>query len=114
MAATLRRSVILILLVAGLTVAVFAASPTINGLSPTSARVGMVVTITGANFGSTKGTSTVTFNGTPATTFSSWSANSIKTAVPSGATSGKVVVTVGGVASNGVAFTVAIGGGIIR
>ena len=66
---------------------------------------GRVVTISGTNFGSTKGTSTVTFNGTTATP-TSWSATSIVVPVPSGATTGNVVVTVGGTASNALTFTV--------
>ena len=79
--------------------------PSISSLSLSSAAVGTPVTITGTNFGATQGTSTVTFNGTAATP-TSWSATSIVAPVPAGATSGNVVVTVGGVASNGVAFTV--------
>jgi Bacterial Ig domain/IPT/TIG domain len=63
------------------------------------------VTISGANFGATQGTSTVKFNGTTATP-TSWSATSIVAPVPAGATTGNVVVTVGGVASNGASFTV--------
>ena len=39
-------------------------SPTISSLSPTSGPVGTSVTINGSNFGSTQGSSTVTFNGT--------------------------------------------------
>ena len=81
------------------------ATPAISGLAPTSGEVGTSVAITGSNFGATKRASTVTFNGTWAAT-TSWSATSITAAVPSGATTGNVVVTVGGVASNGVAFTV--------
>ena len=77
------------------------ATPTITSLSPTSGAVGASVTITGTNFGSTQGTSTVTFNGTTAATITSWSATSIVAKVPAGATTGNVVVTVGGVASNG-------------
>ena len=80
-------------------------APTISSLSTTSGPVGTAVTITGTNFGSSQGTSTVSFNGTAATV-TSWSGSSIATAVPSGATTGNVVVTVGGVASNGVSFTV--------
>jgi hypothetical protein len=83
-------------------------TPTITNLSPPSGPVGAPVTISGANFGSTKGTSTVTFNGTTATTITSWSAISIVAPVPAGATTGNVVVTVGGVASNGSAFTVSV------
>ncbi len=80
-------------------------APTVTSLSPSSGLVCTSVTIAGANFGASKGTSTVTFNGTAAT-ISSWSNTSIVAVVPSGATTGSVVVTVGGVASNGSAFTV--------
>jgi len=83
-----------------------AATPSITSLSPTSGAVGASVTITGTNFGSTPGTSTVKFNGTTATTIGSWSATSIVATVPTGATTGNVVVTVSGVASNGSSFTV--------
>jgi RHS repeat-associated protein len=83
------------------------AAPSIASLSPTSGAVGTSVMITGTNFGSSQGTSTVTFNGTSATPCPTcWSATSITVTVPSAATTGNVVVTVGGVASNGVAFTV--------
>jgi len=83
----------------------FTVAPSIMTLAPTSGPVGMSVTITGANFGAAQGTSTVSFNGTIATP-TGWSATSIVAAVPSGATTGNVVVTVAGVASNGVSFTV--------
>jgi YD repeat-containing protein len=82
-----------------------AAAPNISSLSPTSGAVGASVTITGTNFGSPQGTSTVKFNGTTATV-TSWSATSIVAKVPTGATTGNVVVTVSNVASNGVSFTV--------
>ncbi len=87
------------------TFTVSATAPSIASLSPTSGAVGTAVTIAGSNFGSTKGTSTVTFNGTAATP-TSWSATSIAVPVPAGATTGNVVVTVGGVASNAKTFTV--------
>src|SRR5204862_7820940 len=61
--------------------------------------------ITGTNFVATQGSSTVTFNGTAAPPTSS-SATSLPATVPPGATTGNVVVTVGGQASNGVSFTV--------
>jgi hypothetical protein len=48
-------------------------SPSITSLSPTSGPVATAVTIAGANFGTTQGTSTVTFNGTTATP-TSWGA----------------------------------------
>src|SRR5712691_7157236 len=79
--------------------------PSITSLSPSSGAVGSSVMISGSNFGTTRGTSTVTFNGGTATS-TSWSTNSIVATVPSGATTGNVVVTVGGQVSNGVNFTV--------
>src|SRR5579885_2069773 len=83
-------------------------APSITTLSPASGAVGTAVTITGANFGATQGTSTVSFNGTTAVP-TSWSATSIVAPVPTGATTGNVTVTVGGQVSNGVAFTVTTG-----
>jgi RHS repeat-associated protein len=83
--------------------------PNISNLNPTSGPVGTSVTITGTNFGSSQGSSTVSFNGTTATV-TSWSATSIVAPVPSGATTGNVIVTVSGVASNGETFTVGAAG----
>jgi len=82
-------------------------TPTISGVSPSSAAAGTTVTISGSNFGASQGSSTVTFNGTSAGTSSAWNANSITIKVPTGATTGNIVVTVSGAASNGTAFTVA-------
>jgi hypothetical protein len=82
-----------------------ATKPSITRLNPASGVVGASVTITGTNFGAAQGTSTMKFNGITATP-TSWSATSIVAAVPAGATTGNVVVTVGGVASNGVSFAV--------
>jgi hypothetical protein len=79
--------------------------PTITNLNPTSGAAGASVTITGTNFGATQSTSTVTFNGTSATP-TNWSATGITVPVPAGATTGPVVVTVSGVPSSGVSFTV--------
>jgi IPT/TIG domain-containing protein len=81
------------------------AAPTITALSPTSGPVNTSVTITGTNFGSTQGTSTVKFHGTAATP-TSWSATSIVVTVPAVATTGNVLVNVGGTNSNGMAFAV--------
>ncbi|HXQ25690.1 MAG TPA: IPT/TIG domain-containing protein, partial [Candidatus Acidoferrales bacterium] len=63
------------------------------------------VTITGTNFGSPQGTSTVTFNGTAGLP-TSWTATSITVPVPTNATTGNVVVTVNSVPSNGMSFSV--------
>ncbi len=93
----------------GVNFTVTAPAPSITSLTPSSGLVGTSVTITGSNFGATQGASTVKFNGTAATP-TSWSATSIVAPVPSGATTGNVVVTVGGVASNGISFTVTTSG----
>jgi IPT/TIG domain/Bacterial Ig-like domain (group 2)/Galactose oxidase, central domain/Kelch motif len=83
----------------------WAAAPTITSLSITTGAVGASVTVTGTNFGSPQGTSTIKFNGTTATA-TTWTTTSIVTTVPTGATTGNVVVTVSGTASNGKSFTV--------
>lgn len=81
-------------------------APSITSLSPTSGAVGTSVTISGTGFGTSQGGSSVQFNGISATTITSWSPTSIKASVPTGATTGNVVATVGGMASNGKSFTV--------
>src|SRR3984893_14107542 len=73
-------------------------APSITNLSPSSGVVGTAVTITGANFGTTQGTSTVTFGGMQAAP-ASWSGASIVVPVPTGAVTGNVAVTVSGQAS---------------
>ena len=83
----------------------FTVGPGITSLNPTSGTTGTSVIISGTGFGGTQGGSTVTFNGVSATP-SSWSSTSIVVPVPSGATSGLVLVTVAGVPSNGASFTV--------
>ena len=83
-------------------------APNITDIQPNPSAVSTSVTITGINFGATQGESTLTFNGTTASP-ASWSATSITVPVPIGATTGSVIVTVGGQASNGFAFEVAGG-----
>ncbi len=83
-------------------------APNITNIQPNPAAVGTSVTITGTNFGATQGGSTVTFNGTMASP-ASWDATNITAPVPVGATTGSVVVTVGGQASSGYSFTVSAG-----
>ena len=79
--------------------------PSITGLTPASGPEGTSVTITGSSFGSTQGTSVVTFNGTLATP-TSWSTTSVIVPVPAGATTGNVVVAASGRNSNGSNFAV--------
>ena len=83
-----------------------ASRPIISRLDPNSGLVDASVTIEGSNFGTSSGT--VTFNGTTAST-TSWASDEIQTKVPSGATTGPVVVrTSGGQSSAGVTFTVTL------
>jgi hypothetical protein len=81
-------------------------TPVITSLSPPSGLVGTEVTINGANFGATQGSSDVKFNGTSATSCNSWSDTEIKCLVPTGATTGPVTVTTAAGTSNGLTFTV--------
>ena len=101
-------SILFLLLSPGRTLA---QDPSIAGISPGSGGVGSSIYIAGSNFGATQGSSTVTFNGVPATA-TSWSNTALNATVPAGATTGNIVVTVGGVASNGFAFTVTTTPGI--
>ena len=82
----------------------FVVTPGISYLSPSSGAVGTSVTITGSGFGASQSGSTITFNGVSAASVSNWSNTSITLPVPVGASSGPVVVTVGGLASNSKTF----------
>jgi hypothetical protein len=84
---------------------------TLTGVSPAAGPTGTAVTIFGNGFGASQGTSTVTFKGANAGAATTWSPTSITVNVPSAASTGNVVVTVGGVASNGMVFTVSQSGG---
>ena len=79
--------------------------PRIISLNPLSGPETTSVNISGYNFGSIQGTSTVAFDGVVAAV-SSWSDTNIITSVPPGATTGPVVVTVVGIASPGIRFIV--------
>ncbi|HEU5132941.1 MAG TPA: IPT/TIG domain-containing protein, partial [Pyrinomonadaceae bacterium] len=85
--------------------------PAISNLSPASGLIGTAITINGTNFGATQGTGTVTFNGISATP-TTWTDTSIVAAAPSGTTTGPVVITARGQASNGVTFTLLTAGSI--
>jgi YD repeat-containing protein len=84
----------------------FTVTPGISRISPSAAPIGATVNVRGTNFGSTQGSSTVTFNGVSVTPVT-WTDTSIVATVPSGVTTGPVVVTVGTYASNATTFTVA-------
>jgi hypothetical protein len=80
----------------------------ISRLSRTSGPIGARVTIFGSGFGPSQGSSGVTFNGVPAFV-TSWSGSTIEILVPPDATTGSVMVTVGGTPSNLVNFRVVRG-----
>jgi hypothetical protein len=86
----------------------FTVTPSISSLTPTSGSVGSSVTIKGSNFGTVQGTGLVAFNGSYATV-SSWTGTNIVASVPPGTTTGPVTVTVNGIGSNGVQFTIGTG-----
>ena len=85
----------------------FTVTPTITNVSPPFGAVGDSIAIPGTNFGNLVPGDTVTFNGTPAT-IQSWIDTGATVLVPSGATTGPLVVTAGGFASNSFNFTVSI------
>lgn len=81
-------------------------TPTITNIAPISGLPGAQVVISGSNFGSTTGSSTVKFNGVTAVVSAS-TPTEITVTVPGTATTGLVTVqTAGGTASSGVPFTV--------
>ncbi len=80
----------------------------ITSLSPFSGTVGTVVTITGTGFGASQGASSVQFgflNATP----TSWSNTTIIVAIPAGATTGLLTVTVGGASALAGRFSIVSG-----
>ncbi|HTX19643.1 MAG TPA: IPT/TIG domain-containing protein [Bacteroidota bacterium] len=79
--------------------------PSVLGIHPDSAAAGDTVTISGANFGPSQGSSGVTFPpGVTASVILSWSNDTIVVVVPAGATSGSISVSVGSRTSNGIQF----------
>ena len=69
-------------------------TPFVTGVSPDLGGIGSSVTISGSNFGATQGSSTLSFNGTTASSITSWSNSQIVANVPIGATTGPVNVVV--------------------
>ena len=68
-----------------------APAPVITSLSATTGTIGTSVTLSGANFGASQGSSFVALNGVPMTV-TSWSATSVTVTIASGASSGNLVV----------------------
>ncbi len=78
--------------------------PQISGISPNYGGPSALIEISGTGFGAIQGNGRVTV-GTARAYVASWSNTAIAILVPSNATTGNLVVTAGGVASNGVPFT---------
>ncbi len=85
--------------------------PLVTSLSPFIGPVGTSVTVTGQNFGASQGSSTIKLNGVTATA-TNWTATSVTATVPATATSGPIVVTVGGQISNSLTFNVSTVGSV--
>jgi IPT/TIG domain len=84
-------------------------APTVTSFSPMSGPVGTQVDVQGTSF---TGASSVTFNGTPDTTFVFNSSTDITAHVPAGATTGPIAVTTpNGTGTSATNFTVTTGGG---
>ena len=81
-------------------------SPTISGISPSTARAGDSITITGTNFGATQGSGSVWLGSKLAGSIVSWSDTQIVATVASGATSGNAQVQQSGVWGNTVPITI--------
>ena len=84
----------------------FKVLPKITSISPSSGIPGTtLVTINGYTFGSSQGTSKITFAGVDAGRAESWSSTEVKVKVPVGAKSGDVIVTTSDGSSNPYQFT---------
>src|SRR3989475_436014 len=70
-----------------------APAPLISSVSATTGSVGSQVVLAGSGFGATQGNSIVTLNGAPVT-INAWSNTAVTITIPSGATSGPLVVSV--------------------
>jgi hypothetical protein len=81
------------------------ANPHLTSLSANYGALYAIISLNGTGFGAVQGSSDVTFNGVPATAYV-WTNTGITVTVPYRATTGNVVVTVAGQASNGLSFTV--------
>jgi len=81
-------------------------TPKITSITPDSGYIGDVILISGSNFGNIRGKSAIYFNNQPAVDYVSWNDTLINMKVPAGATTGKVMLTINSVNSNGIDFRV--------
>ncbi|MCG3110892.1 MAG: IPT/TIG domain-containing protein [Candidatus Manganitrophus sp. SB1] len=76
------------------------AAPIVTGVSPTEAKVGEEIRVTGERFGTGQGNSSLIVGGAAATQIVSWSDTEIIAVVPEDASSGSVKVVIGGAESS--------------
>jgi hypothetical protein len=81
-------------------------TPALTSISPTTARAGDSITITGTNFGASQGSGSVWLGSKLAASIVSWSSTEIVATIDSGAITGTAQVQQGGVWSNSTALTV--------
>ncbi|NCW28770.1 MAG: hypothetical protein EBV83_10885, partial [Verrucomicrobia bacterium] len=82
-------------------------TPNLCSLSDSSGQSTDALTLSGANFGSVRGTSTVNFTSTEAGSYTSWADGTVKVTVPNAdAGDYDVSVTVDGVTSNTISYTI--------
>ena len=81
-------------------------SPWISGVSPGTARSNAVVTVSGENFGSSRGSSSVRIGSTAITSFSSWTSSSIRFRVPRNTPPGNLTVRTAEGTSNSIRLNV--------
>lgn len=74
---------------------------TVSSVSPSEARVGDTITVSGVDFGVDQGSSTISISGVAATNIISWNNTDIMATVPTGAGTGNVTVTVSGDGTDG-------------
>lgn len=80
--------------------------PALRSLHPSAGMVGSQVVILGERLGEARGSSAVTFNGTPVTNYVSWEDHKIECTVPMGASGGLVKLNTSWGTSNGLHFDV--------
>ncbi len=100
--------VVLVVVIAGCsstTPSAPALAPQIGSLDPNFGTIGTQVTVKGIYFGTTQGTSQVTFHGVAAP-IGNWSDNIVVVTVPQGSETGDVIVTTPSGSSNAVTFTI--------
>jgi hypothetical protein len=76
------------------------AAPIVTGVSPSEAKVGEEIRVTGERFGTSQGSSRLIVGGAAATQIVSWSDTEVHAVVPAGASSGSVKVVIDGAESS--------------